>query len=130
MTQLGNKQLRGLQLLSLCVLNKIVEAICVQNTSNIAVISTILSSNIRYARIEATDREVEDAAAHADIHEKILTFKDGYNTVVGERGLKLSGGEKQRIAIARTLLKAITNLHSYGNYYYADIIRNYQVCVI
>ena len=63
------------------------------------------SSNIRYARIDATDQEVEDAAAHADIHEKILTFKDGYNSTVGERGLKLSGGEKQRVAIARTLLK-------------------------
>ena len=65
------------------------------------------SSNIRYARIDATDQEVEDAAAHADIHEKILTFKDGYNSTVGERGLKLSGGEKQRVAIARTLLKVI-----------------------
>jgi len=64
-----------------------------------------ISSNIRYARIDATDQEVEDAAAHADIHEKILTFKDGYNSTVGERGLKLSGGEKQRVAIARTLLK-------------------------
>ena len=65
----------------------------------------MLSSNIRYARMDATDQEVEDAAAHADIHEKILTFTDGYNSVVGERGLKLSGGEKQRVAIARTLLK-------------------------
>ena len=55
--------------------------------------------------MDATDQEVEDAAAHADIHKKILTFKDGYNSVVGERGLKLSGGEKQRVAIARTLLK-------------------------
>lgn len=55
--------------------------------------------------MDATDQEVEDAAAHADIHEQILTFTDGYNSVVGERGLKLSGGEKQRVAIARTLLK-------------------------
>ena len=55
--------------------------------------------------MDATDQEVEEAAAHADIHDKILTFKEGYNSVVGERGLKLSGGEKQRVAIARTLLK-------------------------
>ena len=65
------------------------------------------SSNIRYARMDATDQEVEEAAAHADIHDKILTFTEGYNSVVGERGLKLSGGEKQRVAIARTLLKVL-----------------------
>eukprot|EP00095_Tigriopus_kingsejongensis_P008735 maker-scaffold683_size112676-snap-gene-0.16 protein:Tk08735 transcript:maker-scaffold683_size112676-snap-gene-0.16-mRNA-1 annotation:"atp-binding cassette sub-family b member mitochondrial isoform x1" len=62
--------------------------------------------NIRYGRPEATDEEVEDAARHADIHDKITTFPDGYDTKVGERGLKLSGGEKQRVAIARTLLKS------------------------
>jgi ATP-binding cassette subfamily B (MDR/TAP) protein 6 len=48
---------------------------------------------------------VEQAAVAADIHDKIRTFPDGYETVVGERGLKLSGGEKQRVAIARTILK-------------------------
>ena len=47
-----------------------------------------------------------DAAKAADIHERILSFTDKYDTKVGERGLKLSGGEKQRVAIARTLLKA------------------------
>lgn len=62
--------------------------------------------NIRYARPDASDHEVEAAATHADMHEKILGFPDGYDTKVGERGLKLSGGEKQRVAIARTLLKA------------------------
>ena len=62
--------------------------------------------NIRYGRVGATDQEVEEAAAAADIHSRILSFPSGYDTIVGERGLKLSGGEKQRVAIARTLLKA------------------------
>ena len=62
--------------------------------------------NIRYGKPDATDKEVETAAIHAGLHEKIVTFPDGYNTVVGERGLKLSGGEKQRVAIARTLIKS------------------------
>ena len=49
--------------------------------------------------------EVMEAARMADIHDTITAFPDGYDTVVGERGLKLSGGEKQRVAIARMLLK-------------------------
>ncbi|GMS91003.1 hypothetical protein PENTCL1PPCAC_13178, partial [Pristionchus entomophagus] len=61
--------------------------------------------NIRFGRPSATDEEVEDAARSAMIHDKILTLPNGYDTVVGERGLKLSGGEKQRVAIARTILK-------------------------
>ena len=61
--------------------------------------------NIRYGRPEATDAEVEQAARAAHIHEFIQSTPNGYATMVGERGLKLSGGEKQRIAIARTLLK-------------------------
>ncbi|TSK92882.1 ATP-binding cassette sub-family B member 6, mitochondrial [Bagarius yarrelli] len=65
-----------------------------------------IRENIRYGRISATDQEVEDAALAADIHHKILSLPDGYDTQVGERGLKLSGGEKQRVAIARTILKA------------------------
>ncbi|CAG8506513.1 9915_t:CDS:10, partial [Scutellospora calospora] len=61
--------------------------------------------NIRYGKIGATDRQVEEAASAAQIHDKILGFPEGYETKVGERGLRLSGGEKQRVAIARTLLK-------------------------
>uniref|UniRef100_A0A803SQA8 ATP-binding cassette sub-family B member 6 n=1 Tax=Anolis carolinensis TaxID=28377 RepID=A0A803SQA8_ANOCA len=64
-----------------------------------------IRNNIRYGRIDATDEEVVEAAITANIHERILTFPDGYETQVGERGLKLSGGEKQRVAIARTILK-------------------------
>ncbi|KAJ3020564.1 Homocysteine S-methyltransferase 1 [Thoreauomyces humboldtii] len=62
--------------------------------------------NIRYGNIEASDEEVVAAAKAAQIHDRILAFPDGYDTRVGERGLRLSGGEKQRIAIARTVLKS------------------------
>jgi ATP-binding cassette, subfamily B, heavy metal transporter len=62
--------------------------------------------NIRYGRWEATDAEVEEAARHAQIDNFIRVSPKGYETEVGERGLKLSGGEKQRVAIARTILKA------------------------
>lgn len=62
--------------------------------------------NIQYGRIDAPDADIIAAAKYADIHEKILTFPDSYETQVGERGLRLSGGEKQRVAIARTILKA------------------------
>ncbi|MCA0371115.1 MAG: ABC transporter ATP-binding protein/permease, partial [Proteobacteria bacterium] len=61
--------------------------------------------NIAYAREGATREEVEEAARGANIHERIMSFPQGYDALVGERGLKLSGGEKQRIAIARALLK-------------------------
>jgi ATP-binding cassette subfamily B protein len=62
--------------------------------------------NIRYGRWEATDEEVEEAARLAQIDAFIRISPHGYETEVGERGLKLSGGEKQRVAIARTILKA------------------------
>ena len=61
--------------------------------------------NIAYGRPGATQEQVESAARLAQIHEFIMSLPDGYQTTVGERGLKLSGGEKQRVAIARTLLK-------------------------
>ena len=61
--------------------------------------------NIAYGRPQATPAEVEEAARLAQIHDFIMASPDGYQTMVGERGLKLSGGEKQRVAIARTILK-------------------------
>ena len=61
--------------------------------------------NLRFARPEATDEEIEEAARAAQIHETIAALPDGYDTVVGERGFRFSGGEKQRIAIARTILR-------------------------
>ncbi|NYG22304.1 ATP-binding cassette subfamily B protein [Agromyces hippuratus] len=64
-----------------------------------------IGENLRYARPDATDAELEAAARAANIHETIASFPEGYDTVVGERGYRLSGGEKQRIAIARVLLK-------------------------
>src|SRR6202790_1647120 len=62
--------------------------------------------NISYGRPGATRAEIEEAARLAHIHEFIAALPDGYQTMVGERGLKLSGGEKQRVAIARVVLKA------------------------
>jgi ATP-binding cassette subfamily B protein len=64
-----------------------------------------IDHNIRYARLDATEEEIQQAAKHANIHDFISSLPDGYQTIVGERGLKLSGGEKQRIAIARVILK-------------------------
>ena len=61
--------------------------------------------NLRFAKPGATDEEIEEAARASQIHELIATLPDGYDTVVGERGYRFSGGEKQRIAIARTILR-------------------------
>ena len=80
--------------------------------SNIGIVSqetylfhATIADNLRYAKPGATDAELEVAARAANIHDTIASFPDGYDTVVGERGYRLSGGEKQRIAIARVLLK-------------------------
>ncbi|MGE4251979.1 MAG: ABC transporter ATP-binding protein/permease [Parvibaculaceae bacterium] len=62
--------------------------------------------NIRYGRPDASDQDVEDAARLAQVHTFVMSQPKGYETMVGERGLKLSGGEKQRVAIARTILKS------------------------
>jgi ATP-binding cassette subfamily B protein len=64
-----------------------------------------VADNLRYGRPEATDDELEAACRAARIHDVIAALPDGYATVVGERGYRLSGGEKQRLAIARMLLK-------------------------
>jgi ATP-binding cassette, subfamily B, vacuolar membrane transporter HMT1/ACLQ len=64
-----------------------------------------LMYNLKYANQNATDEEIFAACRAASIHDKIMAFPDGYETKVGERGLRLSGGEKQRVAIARTIIK-------------------------
>jgi ATP-binding cassette, subfamily B, bacterial len=61
--------------------------------------------NLRFARSDATDEEIEAAARAAQVHEVVAALPDGYDTVVGERGFRFSGGERQRIAIARTILR-------------------------
>jgi ATP-binding cassette, subfamily B, bacterial len=66
---------------------------------------TTVRENLRYAKPDATDAEIEDAARAAQIHDLIADLPDGYDTVVGSRGHRFSGGEKQRLAIARTLLR-------------------------
>jgi ABC-type multidrug transport system fused ATPase/permease subunit len=64
-----------------------------------------IMNNVRYARLDAKDDEVYEACKAAAIHDKIMTFPDQYRSKVGDRGLKLSGGEQQRLAIARAILK-------------------------
>jgi ATP-binding cassette subfamily B protein len=64
-----------------------------------------VASNLRYAKADASDAELEEAARAANIHDFIAGMPNGYETVVGERGYRLSGGEKQRVAIARVILK-------------------------
>lgn len=66
---------------------------------------TTIRENLRFARADATDAEIEQAARDAQIHDLIVTLPDGYDTVVGARGHRFSGGEQQRIALARTLLR-------------------------
>jgi ABC-type transport system involved in Fe-S cluster assembly fused permease/ATPase subunit len=70
-----------------------------------ALFNQTIMENVRYGRLDASDEEVENACKAAAIHEKIMTFPDKYNTKVGERGVKLSGGELQRVALARVILR-------------------------
>lgn len=64
-----------------------------------------IKENIAYGKIDATDEEIELAARRAEIHEDIMKMPNGYDSIVGERGIKLSGGQKQRVSIARCFLK-------------------------
>ncbi|KAK7182001.1 uncharacterized protein CC84DRAFT_1168865 [Paraphaeosphaeria sporulosa] len=70
-----------------------------------ALFNQTIRQNVRYAKLNATDAEIEDACRAAAIHDDIISFPDGYASKVGERGVRLSGGQLQRIAIARVLLK-------------------------
>ena len=71
--------------------------------------SGTVMDNIKYGKPNATRDEVIEAAELANAHDFISKFPDGYNTVVGERGVALSGGQKQRVAIARALIKNPSN---------------------
>lgn len=73
-------------------------------TQDIDIFNDTIASNIAYARPEATMAEIERAAKIANAHEFIIKTRDGYKTLVGERGVKLSGGQKQRVGIARAIL--------------------------
>ena len=64
-----------------------------------------IRDNLRLGRVDATDEEIEEAARQANAHDFITAFPDGYDTMVGERGMQLSGGQRQRLSIARALLK-------------------------
>ncbi|RBR09827.1 uncharacterized protein FIESC28_09706 [Fusarium coffeatum] len=99
----GSIELDGRNVKDLTI-NSVREAIGVvpQDTT---LFNETLMYNLKYARPSATDEEVYEACRAASIHDRILSFPDQYNTQVGERGLRLSGGEKQRVAIARTILK-------------------------
>lgn len=77
---------------------------------DIQLFGTTIRENIRYGRLDATDREVEEAARFAQAHEFIMEHPDGYDALIGERGIKLSGGQRQRVAIARAILKEPTIL--------------------
>ena len=66
--------------------------------------SETISNNIRFGKVDATDKEIEEAAKNSHVHKNIIAFKEGYNTLVGERGVTLSGGQKQRISIARAII--------------------------
>ena len=67
--------------------------------------SESILDNIKFGKADATQEEIESAAKRSVVHENIINFKDGYHTVLGERGITLSGGQKQRVSIARALIK-------------------------
>lgn len=67
--------------------------------------SDTIANNIRFGKEHASEEEIENAAKQAAVHQNIIDFKDGYSTMLGERGITLSGGQKQRVSIARALIK-------------------------
>jgi ATP-binding cassette subfamily B protein len=87
--------------LSLATLSRVVGVV----SQETYLLHTTVRENLRHARPDATDAEIEDAARRAQIHAAVVALPDGYDTVVGARGHRFSGGEKQRLAIARTLLR-------------------------
>src|SRR4029079_4202346 len=74
-------------------------------TQDTFLLHATIADNLRYAKPDATQAELEEAARAASFQSRSLSCAEGYDTVVGERGYRLSGGEKQRLAIARVLLK-------------------------
>jgi ATP-binding cassette subfamily B protein len=70
-----------------------------------AFLSDSIKSNIKFGKEDATDEEVESAAKSAVVHDNIIGFKKQYETVLGERGITLSGGQKTRVSIARAIIK-------------------------
>ncbi|KAK0736915.1 hypothetical protein B0T21DRAFT_286353 [Apiosordaria backusii] len=99
----GSIQIEGMDVQDLTI-DSVRRAIGVVPQDTILFNETLMY-NLRYANPSATDEEIFEACRAAAIHDRIMSFPDGYNTKVGERGLRLSGGEKQRVAIARTILK-------------------------
>jgi len=95
---LGGKELRSYPLQKLRALFSVV-------SQDVFLFGDTVRENIRMGRAGASDDEVEEAAVRARIHDFIVSLPQGYDTLVGERGVRLSGGERQRIAIARALLK-------------------------
>ena len=95
---IGGQDIRDVKLESLRKAISVVPQDCV-------LFNDTVLNNIRYGNLEATDEEVMAAARKCRIHDSVSKWPEGYQTIVGERGLKLSGGEKQRVALARALLK-------------------------
>jgi len=92
--------------------------------------------NVRYGRLDASDDEVIAATKKAQVHDTIIKLPDGYATTVGERGLMVSGGEKQRLAVARALLKdppilffdEAARIYRFGFVRHADMMRYVDFC--
>jgi ATP-binding cassette subfamily B protein len=74
-------------------------------SQDVFLFASTIRDNIRYGKPDATDAEIAWAAGRAEIHDDIMKMPDGYDSIVGERGIKLSGGQKQRVSIARIFLK-------------------------